>query len=301
MDAQTISLLISVFLGLFVGVLSYTLFVSKRHGEFSPNNTEERKGNPALLATTLLGRELYTALPETGFRKNSKRRSSIQKLLIASGNPWGLDAEEFAFIRYVTAFIGLLAGSSAFFFMKAAGLSLPWYVLIPGATIFGFFVPLIVHKEKTAERDLDFKRYLPEALDLMVISLSAGRTLNQAFRDSIDNIRPGILRDEFVKVVNSLDSGRTMVDSLNDFANRAPSDGIITFVRAVQEAEELNVQMRDILSARAEASREELFSLIHQRAQALPVKMNAVLASTLPLSLLMIIVAPVVVTLMDVL
>ena len=302
MNISTLSTLVAVLLGVLTSVSLYALLIPKKSGQFAPDNKEETQGNPLLRVATVLGKEIYTALPETAQKGGSdKSIARSRDLLIKSGNPWGLNPEEFAYMRWIMALFGLIAGCAAYAVMRVAGVVIPWYVIVPLTAIFGFFIPLIVHKEKAAKRDLDFKRHLPEALDLMVISLSAGKTLNQAMRDSVDNITPGILRDEFVQIVRSLDSGKSMHDSLDEFADRAPSDGVITFVRAVQEANDLNVQMKETLIARAEASREELFSLIHKRTAALPVKIGAVLTPTLLASLLIVVMAPFLIYIMEIL
>jgi tight adherence protein C len=181
------------------------------------------------------------------------------------------------------------------------GVWAPWYLIVGLAAVVGFLYPGINHKEKAAERDLDFKRNLPEALDLIIISVSAGRTFNQALRDTVPHLKDSHLKTELSSVIRTVDSGRTMKEALDNFADRAPSTSIVTFTRSLQEASELNASMEGTLRSRSDESRAELFSMIRERTAALPIKMTAVLTPTLSFALMIILLAPFVTSLMAIL
>lgn len=133
----------------------------------------------------------------------------------------------------------------------------------------------------------------------MIISLSGGSTFTTAMRESIPNMQPGVLLDEFRKIVKSIDAGATLNQALQNFADRAPNDSITTFIKAVQEATELNVPLIDTLQSRAEASRREFFTLIQQKTATLESKMMAILAPTLVPALLICVLAPAAFSLME--
>lgn len=294
---------LAVLCGLLIFVLAYGILMPKRAGKFKPDNEEETSGNTALRALTILSSEIYDALPSGDRQKTNTQRNliRIEELLVKSGNPWGLKAEEFVFIRYITGLIGAVAGAAIWFATYVFGVWAPWYVIIAGAAAIGFFYPYITYKERANERDLDFKRNLPEALDLIIISVAAGRTFNQALRDTIDHLKDSYLKEELAAVIRSVDSGRTMKESLNDFADRAPSTSIVTFTRSLQEAIENNSSLDATLRSRSDESRAELFSMIRERTAALPVKMSAVLTPTLSFALMIILLAPFVTSLMNIL
>jgi len=303
MESNAAIYALAVLSGLLIFVLAYSIFMPKRSGRFKPNNEEEASGNTALRALTVLSSEIYDALPSGNGVKTKTQRNliSIQDLLVRSGNPWGLKAEEFVFIRYITALIGAVAGVVIWFATFVFGVWAPWYVIVGIAAVVGFLYPTINYKEKASERDLDFKRNLPEALDLIIISVSAGRTFNQALRDTVPHLKESHLKEELSSVIRSVDSGRTMKEALDDFADRAPSTSIVTFTRSLQEAAELNVSMESTLRSRSDESRAELFSMIRERTAALPIKMTAVLTPTLSFALMIILLAPFVTSLMAIL
>ena len=304
MDTNTPIYALAILSGLLIFVLAYAVFVPKRTGRFAPDNEDETSGNAALRALTVLSSEIYSALP-SGTRsaqtKNQRNLIQIDDLLVRSGNPWGLKAEEYVFIRYITGLIGAVAGAAIWFTVYSFSIVLPWYALVAGFALVGFLYPGINHREKAAERDLDFKRNLPEALDLIIISVSAGRTFNQALREAIPHLQDSYLKTELSTVVRSVDSGRPMKEALDSFAARAPSTSIVTFTRSLQEATELNVSLEGTLRSRSDESRAELFSMIRERTAALPVKMTAVLTPTLSFALMIILLAPFVTSLMAIL
>lgn len=294
---------LAILTGLLIFILAYGILIPKRKDRFNPRNEEESSDNSALRVLTILSSEIHDALPLSNKNKSDSDRNlvKIEDLLVKSGNPWGITAREFAFMRYVTAFIGALAGAAIWFATFVFGFWLPWYAVVTAAALIGFFYPYINHKEKADERDLDFKRNLPEVLELIIISVSAGRTFNQALRDSLPHIKQSHLRSELATVIRAVDSGKSMTESLDRFAERAPSTGIVTFTRSLQEANELNVSLEDTLRSRADESRAELFSLIRERTAALPVKMTAVLTPTLSFALMIILLAPFITSLMGIL
>lgn len=303
MESNAAIYALAVLSGLLIFIIAYSVFVPKRGGRFRPNNEQETSSNSALRALTILSSEIYDALPSGQGTKTKTQRNliSIQDLLVRSANPWGLKAEEFVFIRYITALIGAVAGALIWFATFVFGVWAPWYAIVAIAAIIGYLYPGINHKEKAAERDLDFKRNLPEALDLIIISVSAGRTFNQALRDTVPHLKDSHLKSEFAAVIRSVDAGRTMKEALDDFADRAPSTSIVTFTRSLQEAAELNVSLEGTLRSRSDESRAELFSMIRERTAALPIKMTAVLTPTLSFALMIILLAPFVTSLVAIL
>lgn len=287
MSYQTMAIAAAVLIGLAVFLVIYS-FTQRRSSSYAPSTPESQTG--LLKTLNFLGSELHAMLPEIAGAP--KRDRALEKLMIQSGNPWGLTVQEFKFIRWVTGIVGLLGGLFAWFALFVFGIIIPWWPFVVVGALLGFFAPLITYRETAASRDLEFKKQLPDALDLIGIALTARASLNDALRSTVVHLKPSVLKTELESVIRAIDSGRSMRDALEGFAQRAPSDGILTFIRALQEANDLEVSMIGTLRSRADESREELFSLIKTRAAALPTKMTAVLTPTLTFTLLIIILAP---------
>lgn len=283
---------ISALLALAVGLLMYAFFMPRNTDVFSPENDEQTEDNTMLRFITKLSGELYATLPASAPGKRIKRPNHrIESLLMKSGNPWGLKAEEFKFFQYAAGLVGFAVGWLVWLPLNAM-LELHWGIVVGFCTLLGFFIPRLKYSDLAKKRDLEFKRHLPEALDLIIISLSAGNMFAQAVRDALPNMPDGVLKNEFREMNKSIDTGRTVSQALEGFARRAPNESISTFVKSVQEAQELNVPIIETLESRAEASRQEFFSLIHGKTAALSSKMMGVLTPTLLPALLVLVLSP---------
>lgn len=271
----------------------YYFLVPKNETNIS-NNSAEESSNPLLKAINVIGNDLYKSLP-AGFLKEQrgvkKKYPREESLITRSGNPWNLTAQEFVTMRYVAGFLGFLASWVVFFAVNTA-IAIPWWVIVPLTTIFAALIPQIKYTEQAKNRDLEFKRQLPEALDLLIISLSSGRTFSHALREVIPNMQDSVLKEEFRNIVKNLDSGYTLKESLDDFATRAPNEGIETFVRSVQSATEVNAPLVETLESRAEASRQEFFDIIHQKTAQLESKIFLILTPLIMPAVMLIAIAP---------
>ncbi len=285
---------IATLLTLAVFLVFYIITVPKNGSQFTQGDYGDSTN--IVKAANFLGNEIYSILPASmvkpGKRTRGDRLSRVEVLFQRSANPWNLKAHDFTFFKVVFAFLGLILGTIAGFAIGYVIDFLPWFIFSIGGAILGWIYPSSTYSSAAKKRDVEFKRQLPEALDLIIISLGGGSTFITAIRESLDNMQPGILRDEFREIVKTVDSGATLNVALENFAGRAPNDSITTFVKAVQEATELNVPIMDVLASRAEASRKDFFALIHAQTATLSDKMMMALTPTLIPAIMICVLAP---------
>lgn len=280
-----------------VGLVFYAFLVPRSNSGFRITGMvadDEQSTMMKVLGVT--SSEIIQTLPANLAMKLERQPgSSLQRLIQRSGNPWKLRSNEFFAVQFTIAIIFILVGAVVGYVMGNFGpgfLGFPIWIYMALFGLFGYSIPKLSYKDAAKKRDIDFKRQLPDALDLLIISLSSGATFPNSLREALPNMRVGVLRDELREVSNRLDSGRTLSESLTEFAERSPSENITAFVRAVQEATELNVPLIEVLESRAEASRQEYFALLQQRTASLESKMMAVLTPTLVPALLISVIAP---------
>lgn len=281
---------------LFTIALALFLYIAlvPRNGKIYTQGDYSDNSNKMLKGASAIGNEVFSILPE-GLIKIKTRTGTtrVEKLLQMSANPWKLKAADFVFFQIIFAVLFAILGTGAGMVLQfAAGFFLPFWVFTIVGGLLGFIYPGSTYKSAAKKRDLEFKRQLPEALDLMIISLTGGSTFTTAMRESIPNMQPGVLRDEFRNIIKSVDAGASLNQALQGFADRAPNDSITTFIKAVQEATELNVPIIDTLESRAEASRREFFALIQDKTATLSSKMMGILTPTLVPAMLICTLAP---------
>ena len=295
---MSITTAISLLLGSLVGLVAY-VFVPKPNTSYEVGDRTIEGGGKMNGLIAGLANEIYCALPKSFAEKMTTRPSNETELLLQkSGNPWNIKPGDFPLLQITSGVLGLITGFVMGLILSFTPVAIPIPAMILVAGVFGYFAPKLKYKSAAKQRDLDFKRQLPDALDLIIISLTAGQTFSAALRDALPQMKEGVLKDEFSEVSRSIDSGKTLHESLDNFAKKSPSDSITAFVRAVQEATELNMPLGAVFESRAEASRKEFFALLQQRTAALEPKMMGALVPTLIPGLLIIVIAPAVATLM---
>lgn len=287
---------IAFLLTLVVGLVFYALLVPRSQSGFQITGTDPENQGTLMKILGVTSSEIIQTLPAGLAAKLEQRpKTALESLIQRSGNPWKLRPNEFFAAQITIGIVFLVLGAGLGWLMGNFGpgiLAFPIWVYMALLALFGYSIPKLSYKDAAKRRDLDFKRQLPDALDLLIISLSSGATFPAALRESLPNMRVGVLRDELREVSRRLDSGQTLQESLSEFAKRSPSESITSFVRAVQEATELNVPLIEVLESRAEASRQEYFALLQQKTASLESKMMGVLTPTLVPALLISVIAP---------
>lgn len=282
-------LTISLLLALILGLILYLVFVPRNSGGYV---TESKESESAIIkAANILGEEIYSALPEGSYGNKRSSNPRIKEIIRQSGNPWGINEQEFIFLTVFAFAAGFSLGWLAWWILMFT-IPMPWWVVVPVVTGIVGSIPYIKYKDLAKNRDLTFKKELPKALDLIVISLAGGRTFTGALKESLPNMDPSILKDEFSRLLSSVEMGKPLNEALTEFKERSPNEGVRVFVQAVQEATILDVPLIDVMKSRAAASRQELFSLIHNKVATMPTKLMGVLTPTLSGALMLILMGP---------
>lgn len=209
-------------------------------------------------------------LPQSplGALARSRESTKIKELLIRSGNPWNITAEEFFGIRVVSAaavavVLLLLTLSGTLTVMP------PWAALLVGIG-FGAYLPQLLLNAQKGKRQKQARRGLPEALDLLRITMNSGKTFPVALAQVHGRMPSGVIRDELGRVVADLQTGKSQRQALLDFARRAPSDDVEAFCRAIIQAEEQGSDVTETLSAQAESARAAYENMIEVKGNKLP-------------------------------
>lgn len=123
----------------------------------------------------------------------------------------------------------------------------------------------------TTKRKNAFQSHLPEVLDLLSVSVSAGLGFDQALSYVVGKSQ-GPLIDEFYIAQQEISMGRQRRDALKKFSDRCDLDEIKMFVSAVIQADELGISMQNVLSTQAAMIREAHKQHVEEAAMKIPVK-----------------------------
>lgn len=281
---------IATMIALSIALALYLVLVPRRGDYFDPNISSEANKSQVMRGAVMLSSGIYAALPE-GTERRRGPSPRIASLLRRAGNPWGVSVEEFTTLRLGFAFAGFVVGNVLWFLLTYA-VHIPWFVVVLACTALGYFYPNLAYIDQAKQRDLDFKRQMPDALRLMNLSLRGGTTFTQAIRDSLPNMEDGAVKTEFEHVISNLDAGQPLSEALSDLADRSPNEGVRTFVQAIRDSTALNVPLVETIENQAEQSREEYVALVRARTAQVNSKMAIAMVFPLLICILIIAVAP---------
>lgn len=292
---QILSLSIGFSLSI-IALISVLAFSKSKNTHFNLSNTE--KLNPKIVkVTNVIGGDLLSLVPKQVQRQSVKSKE-IEDLFKTSGNPWGVNKLEFLVLRITYAF---LSGIFGLLFLMIVKPSIMLSTLILLSLIYlGWNRPLSAYKSISKGREKDFKKHFPEMLDYLTMVMSDGTyTFSNAIEIVIKYLPDSAVRQEFQKVIDSVNTGMTTDQALNDLSQRVPSTSLEAFVIAVNNANALNTPMEGLMRTRAKKSREDLLNELELIIQGLPTKTMLTVGPPAILSMLIIFMVPVVIALMQ--
>jgi tight adherence protein C len=153
-----------------------------------------------------------------------------------------------------------------------------WPLVLCGV---GLFAPsrILAHLAKSRQTQLEFE--FPDALDLMVVCVEAGLSLDAAFirvGREIGESHPRIA-EEFERVSEQLRAGRARPDALRAMANRTGVTAIRSFVALLIQTEMLGSGIAQTLRVFSAEMRETRFLKAEEKAMRIPVVMTVPLVA----------------------
>src|SRR5919197_3333713 len=217
-----------------------------------------------------------------------KGLEAIQRKLALAGNPYRWTPADYLGMK---AFAGLVLGGVLFFLMTISG-EAGWAIVF-GAIggLFGWFGPDLLLRSKTQSRQKQIQRALPDALDLLVISVEAGLGFDAAIQRLVEK-RDDALATEFARVLAEKRVGRSRRDALKDMVLRTQVGDLNNFVGAILQAEQLGVSVTKVLSVQAEQMRTVRRQRAEEKAAQLQLKLLLPIAIFIFPSLCIVIIGP---------
>ena len=226
--------------------------------------------------TELIGRPFATTLLEW---LGEEQQAKIQARIDAAGRPEGLTVR-----RYAQRKAGevLLYGTLAVFLFLQGSTTLALVVLA-----FGTRTDLSLYSEKR-KRQEEIQKQLPDFLDVLAVTVSAGLSFRQALARGADAM-PGVLASEFPLALRQMELGTSRRDAFAALRERNSNEALGRFITALQQAEELGAPLSQTLHALSTDMRREDAQFLRRKAQHLNPRVTAVTAATMLPGLLLII------------
>ena len=136
----------------------------------------------------------------------------------------------------------------------------------------GFIAPGFVVSTRVKRRREAIRSQLPDALDLLAVSVEAGLGFDGAV-DKLTEHMEGALADEFSLTLGEMRIGESRHDALKKLAERAATPEVASFTRAIIQADQLGISLGRILRVQAADSRLKRQAVAEERAMKSPIKM----------------------------
>jgi len=205
--------------------------------------------------------------------------------------------------QHVTIYRGLRVLFAAIGFLSvflSTGFSSP--LLLVGLTAFGFFIPRFLLKKKVQERQRRLRLGLPDGLDLTVICVEAGLSLDQALMrvgDDLQHAHPE-LSAEFHLFDLETRAGKPRVEALRNLAERTGVDDIRSLVGTLIQTDRFGTNVAQALRVHSDSLRTERRQRAEEQAAKTTVKMIIPLVLFVMPSLIFVTVGPAVIQLLHI-
>ena len=145
-----------------------------------------------------------------------------------------------------------------------------------GAAYLGMHLPLMVLKSKIQRRQLSVKRAFPDALDLLLICVESGMSIEAAFKRVADEIgsQSVPLAEELTLTTAELSYLPDRRQAYENLAKRTDLDGVKSVCMALRQSERYGTPLGQTLRVMAQENRDMRMSEAEKKAAGLPPKLT---------------------------
>ena len=183
----------------------------------------------------------------------------------------------FLFFRAVTPIVMLVAAALYVFVITKLDKSLTFKIgICIGAAFLGLQAPMLFLKNAISKRQLSIKRAFPDALDLLLICIESGMSVEVAFRKVATEIvtQSVALSEEFTLTTAELSYLQDRKVAYENLARRTGLEGVKSVCIALQQSERYGTPLGQSLRVMAQENRDMRMNEAEKKAAALPPKLT---------------------------
>ena len=193
---------------------------------------------------------------------------AVAMRILAAGMGRKLSPTSFLAIKGLCALIGIFSGS-------LVGSGRGFGGLLMGAMFIGavgFLAPDYYLTLKARGRKERIRADLPDALDLLAVSVEAGMGFDASLQKMNEHM-DGPLAEEFGLTLSEMRIGESRPEALKRLAERVDAQELSAFTRAIIQADQLGTSLGRILRVQAADARLRRQATAEERAMKAPIKM----------------------------
>lgn len=220
----------------------------------------------------------------------------IRHRLELAGNPNDWSVSDFLGVRGLT---GIITSALATLLAIVLHMEPAMVLLLLGVGgILGFYLPLLWLGRKIRARQSAILKQLPDAMDLLTISVESGLGFDAAMGKVAEKWDNELSR-AFARVIAEVRVGKLRREALRDMSARAEVPDFTNFIAAVIQADQLGVSIGKVLRIQSEQMRIKRRQRAEEKANQAPVKMLIPLAFLVFPSIFIVLLGPTVLIFMS--
>jgi len=183
----------------------------------------------------------------------------------------------FLFFRLVAPIVMFVGSVLYVFVISHMEKSMPIKIgMCVGAAWFGLQAPMLFLKNAISKRQLQIKRAFPDALDLLLICIESGMSIEAAFRKVASEIvtQSIALSEEFTLTTAELSYLQDRKMAYENLAKRTGLEGVKSVCLALMQSERYGTPLGQSLRVMAQENRDMRMNEAEKKAAALPPKLT---------------------------
>jgi tight adherence protein C len=224
------------------------------------------------------------------FGSKEATMARLETQLELAGNPMGLTPGGLIALQL----LGVFAGAVLSYLLGSFVLALEagqLIVFIIASTILGLYVPRLWLGRAIAARRLEILEAMPNALDLLTLSVEAGLAFDASLARVAEKYQ-NALAEEFALVLAEMKLGRTRRDALNAMSDRLNIEDVTAFVTAIVQSTELGTNLGATLRIQAVDMRRRRRQRAEEKGNQAPLKMLLPMVGCIFPSLFVVLLGP---------
>ncbi|MGH8969501.1 MAG: type II secretion system F family protein [Actinomycetes bacterium] len=199
----------------------------------------------------------------------SDQPARIRHRLEVAGSPPQWDVDRVLALKMLGLMVGAALGIAVPFLLGAGILPIIGFGVL--LTTSGYFAPNLAIYQMGYNRREQTRKELPDALDLLTISVEAGLAFDAALAQVARNTS-GPLAEEFFRVLQEMQIGLGRTEAMRALGERTDLPELHAFVTAMVQADAFGIPIARVLRVQAKEMRVKRTQRAEELAQKVPVK-----------------------------
>ncbi|WP_296420103.1 type II secretion system F family protein [Pseudooctadecabacter sp.] len=222
--------------------------------------------------------------------------TAIRLKLIQAGYRTKSAVKTYHFAQFSLGIILLLLGVAYAIYSSQTGdpSTKATVMSILGPGLAGYYLPRYWVNKRQGERQEEMINGFPDSLDMMLVCVEAGQSLDQSIIRVAHELKAGFpaLAEEYEMVSNEMKAGKDKTQVLRDMSERCGVSDIASFVTVLIQSQQFGTSIAEALRVFSAEMRDKRVMRAEEKANTLPTKMTlATMMLTVP-PLLIILIGP---------